>query len=165
MVPELQQVGKIAVVIIFILILCSALLSFILPFFGWRIEIVLSGSMEPAIPMGSIVVSRPVAPETIREGDIIMYSSIGGKSLTTHRVDKVETEHGIQFITKGDANNGADPNPVIPGQLAGLIVFHIPYLGYLIQFVKTPLGFAIALLIPAAVLIASEVYNLWKAMD
>ena len=121
--------------------------------------------MEPAIPTGSIVVARPVAPESLHVGDIIMYSFLYGPGLTTHRVIKVESGNGLQFITKGDANRDLDLNPVIPVQVVGLVVFDIPYAGYLISIIRTPWGILICLIIPAVILMVGEVINLWKSLD
>jgi signal peptidase len=163
---SVKKAGTIAGVIILILLVTSVLFVLVTPFFGWRTEIVLSGSMEPAIPTGSVVVSRPVAAEDVREGDIILFASVAGNSLTTHRVFKVESSGGgPHFVTKGDANKGADINPVVPDQLLGIIVFSVPYLGYLIAFIRTPFGLVLCILVPVAVLIISELLNLLKSLD
>lgn len=163
---SLKKAGTIAAVTILVLLVTSVLFVMITPFFGWRTEIVLSGSMEPAIPTGSVVVSRPIAANEVREGDIIMFASLAGHSLTTHRVVKVEpTSDGFHFITKGDAVKGADINPVVPGQLVGIIVFCVPLLGYLIAFIRTPLGLILCIVVPIAVLIISELLNLFKSLD
>jgi signal peptidase len=121
--------------------------------------------MEPAIQTGSVVIVSPIVPDTIRKGDIIMYSSLDMTSLTTHRVVNVESEPKLQFITKGDANNNSDVIPVTPGQIVGIVAFTIPYLGLLAQFIKTPLGFTLFLLIPAVILIGCEMLDLWREME
>jgi signal peptidase len=122
--------------------------------------------MEPAIQTGSVVVSRPIAAEEVQEGDIIMFASLAGNSLTTHRVVSVESENnGLHFITKGDANKGADINAVVPGQIVGIIVFSVPYLGYLVAFIRTPLGLVLFLVIPATILIISELLKVYKSLD
>jgi signal peptidase len=163
---SLKKAGTAAGVIILLLVITSVLFVLITPFFGWRTEIVLSGSMEPAIQTGSVVVSRPIAAEEVREGDIIMFASLAGNSLTTHRVDSVESENnGLHFITKGDANKGADINAVVPGQIVGIIVFSVPYLGYLVAFIRTPLGLVLFLVIPATILIISELLKVYKSLD
>ncbi len=85
-----------------------------------------------------------------------MFSSLDKTSLTTHRVVKIEPEPGLGFITKGDANNNPDINPVLPDQVVGIVAFNIPYLGLLTEFIKTPLGFILFFLIPAVVLLGRE---------
>jgi signal peptidase len=163
--PQLKRIGRVAAILLLILIISGSLLTIISPFFGWMTEVVISGSMEPAIQTGSVVIVRPIVPDTIRKGDIIMYSSLDMTSLITHRVVNVEYEPTLQFITKGDANNNSDIIPIAPGQIVGIVAFTIPYLGLLTQFIKTSLGFTLVFLIPAVILIGSEVLDLWRAME
>jgi signal peptidase len=162
---RLKKMGRIAAILFLILIISGSLFTIISPFFGWRTEVVISGSMEPALQTGSVVIVRPIVPDLIRKGDIIMFSSLDMRSLTTHRVVAVESEPGLRFITRGDANNNSDINPIVPDQVVGIVAFTIPYLGFLTQFIKTPLGFILFLLIPAVILIGHELLNLWREMD
>jgi signal peptidase len=164
-VSQLKRVGRRTAIFILILIVSGSLFTIISPFFGWRTEVVISGSMEPAIQTGSVVIVRPIGPETIRKGDIIMFSSLDMRSLTTHRVIDVESEQQLQFITRGDANNNPDINTVVPSQIVGIVAFTIPYLGLLTQFIKTPFGFILFLLIPAVILIGRELLDLWSEME
>jgi signal peptidase I len=163
--PQIKRLGRVTAILILIVIISGSLFTIITPFFGWRTEVVISGSMEPAIQTGSVVIVRPVIPESIQKGDVIMYSSLDKKSLTTHRVFNVASEPSLQFITKGDANNNPDVIPVDPGQIVGIVAFTIPYLGLLAQFIKTPLGFTLFLLIPAVILIGREILDLWREME
>jgi signal peptidase I len=93
---------------------------------GYEIYNVVSGSMEPALPVGSLVYVKTIAPETVAQGDIIAYQS--GDSVITHRVLTNRLVEG-EFVTKGDANDEADFTPVPYGSLLGRVVYHIPYLG------------------------------------
>ena len=163
--PLIKRVGRFAAILFLILIATGSLFTIISPFFGWRSEVVISGSMEPALQTGSVVVVQPVGPEYIRTGDIMMYSSPDKKSLTTHRVVKIESEPNLRFITKGDANNNPDIMPIEPDHVVGIVAFNLPYLGYFTQFVKTPLGFLLFFLIPAIILIGSELLHLWGEME
>ena len=92
---------------------------------------VLTGSMTPAIPVGSVVVVRPVDPRTLQPGDIATYQvEEGEETFITHRVMKVHNEgEGLSFTFKGDANRGADIEPVPAGAVRGQVWFHVPYLG------------------------------------
>ncbi len=161
----LARIIKTTGVVILLFLVLSAVFFFTAPFFGWKTEIVLSGSMEPSIPTGSVVITRPVAPESIQVGDVIIYSFLYGPGLTTHRVVKIESDNGLKFITKGDANRDPDPNPVLPVQVGGMVALDIPYAGYLIAFIRTPLGLLVCLIIPAALLLVGELINLWKSLD
>jgi signal peptidase I len=162
---QLKRVGRVAAIILLFLIISGSFFTIISPFFGWRTEVVISGSMEPAIQTGSVVIVRPVIPDTIRKGDVIMYFSPDKTSLTTHRIFNVVSEPSLQFITKGDANSNSDVIPVAPGQIVGIVAFTIPYLGLLAQFIKTPLGFTLFLLIPAAILVGREMLDLLREME
>lgn len=92
---------------------------------------VLSGSMTPTIPVGSIVVVRPVDPGTLHVGDIATYQKTPGKAeYITHRLVKIDDSTSpTQFTFKGDANRGADLDPVSAKQIRGEVWFHVPYLG------------------------------------
>jgi signal peptidase I len=162
---RLKKMGRIAAILLLILIISGSLLTIISPFFGWRTEVVISGSMEPALQTGSVVIVRPVDPGTIQNGDIIMFFSPDRKSLTTHRVVGVEPEPGLRFITRGDANNNPDINPVLPDQIAGIVTFNVPYLGLIAQFIKTPIGFMLFFLIPAMMLLGLEMLDVWRKME
>ena len=162
---QLKRVGRVAAILLLFLIISGSFFTIISPFFGWRTEVVISGSMEPAIQTGSVVIVRPIVPDTIRKGDIIMYSSLDMTSLTTHRVVSVNSDPTLRFITKGDANKNSDITPIVPGQIVGIVAVTIPYLGILTQFIKTPLGFTLFFLIPAMILIGREVLDLWREME
>ncbi|OUZ12572.1 signal peptidase I [Aeromicrobium sp. PE09-221] len=95
---------------------------------------VLTSSMEPTLPPGTLVVARPVAPEQIGVGDVITFQLSSGRPLTaTHRVTAVEQrlDGERSFVTKGDANATADPAVVRPVQVRGELWYAVPYLGHL----------------------------------
>lgn len=109
---------------------------------GMKSLAVLSGSMEPKIPVGSIVYIDDVEPETLQKDDVITYS-IGGGTMVTHRVVEVDTTNQT-ITTKGDANEVQDANPVAFSQVVGKMKMHVPYLGYISIYIRTPLGIAAA---------------------
>jgi signal peptidase len=125
-----------------------------------RYEPVYTGSMEPAIPVGGVVVIKPVDPESLREGDIICFE-LSGPTTITHRIISI-TEEG--FITKGDANEDPDQWIVKRENIVGKALFTIPYLGYLSHFVRTPLGFILLIVIPASLIIIMEIRNIMKEL-
>ena len=104
---------------------------------GCKIYIVMSGSMEPAIKVGSMVAVRPLEPEEVQPGDIITFRSERGSTVATHRVSRVDTENGLLFYTKGDANDIEDPSPVDPRNLVGKVVLTVPHLGYMFAYART----------------------------
>lgn len=109
---------------------------------GMKSLAVLSGSMEPKIPVGSIVYVDDVEPSTLQTGDVITYS-ISGSTMVTHRVVEVDVDNQ-SIITKGDANEVEDGAPVAFSQVVGKMKLHVPLLGYISIYIRTPLGIAAA---------------------
>lgn len=94
---------------------------------------VLTGSMEPTHPPGSLVVVKPVPVEEIRTGDVVTYQRESGKpAVVTHRVTRVGTdlEGEISLTTQGDANDVADSEPVRAVQVKGRVWYAVPHLGH-----------------------------------
>ena len=106
-------------------------------FFGVHIYSVVSGSMEPGIPVGSAIYVQAVEPEIVEEGDVIAFYS--GTSVIAHRVVRNQTVEG-EFTTKGDANEQEDMNPVRYGELIGRVSCHYPVLGLLLEAYTSTLG-------------------------
>ena len=123
-------------------------------------EPVYTGSMEPAIPVGGIVVIKPVDPETLKIGDIICFKLTEPTSIT-HRIINI-TDQG--FITKGDANEDPDQWIVKKENVIGKAILTIPFIGYLGYFVRTPTGFILLILLPASVIIIMEIRNIVKEL-
>ena len=116
---------------------------------NYRAYIVQSGSMEPALPVGSIVFTK--SADTYSVGEIITFSD--GNNLVTHRIVNVD-EASVQ--TKGDANEEADNRRIENSQIIGKQFLAVPYLGYFADFVRTPRGFVAFVVIPAAIIIYEE---------
>lgn len=94
---------------------------------------VLTGSMQPAYPPGTLVVVKPVDPDRIRVGDVVTYQLESGRpAVATHRITDIT--HNLagetRFTTQGDANESADAEPVRPAQVRGRLWYSVPYLGY-----------------------------------
>jgi signal peptidase len=113
---------------------------------------VLTGSMTPTIPVGSVVLVRPVDPGTLHVGDVVTYQKAPGKAeLITHRIIAIHTDTTpVTLITKGDANRGADVEPVPVTAVRGRVLFHVPYLGTFRNAVGTG-GFGLLLVLTALV--------------
>lgn len=115
---------------------------------------VLSGSMEPALPVGSTVVVRPTPAAEIAVGDVITFTDRTTESdetrVVTHRV--IGIEPGPAFVTMGDANNAPDPGLVQAADVLGVQWYAVPYVGLLRERLLTPPGgyFAAAVLLLAA---------------
>ena len=121
--------------------------------------------MEPELKVGSLVVARPVEPEAIVVGDIITFHSIAvGEGVITHRVTGIGRSASLHFQTKGDANDDPDPFTVPARNLVGRICFYVPYLGYVTEFLKTPVGFTVAVAIPGVIVVVVYITSLWQAL-
>ncbi len=112
--------------------------------FGYSHLIVVSGSMEPALSPGDMILIR--RESEYREGDVICFRDDG--DFVTHRLVG-RTADGA--VTKGDANNIPDPEPVRPEQIAGRVVLVIPRLGSAALFLRTPGGILLAALLALGV--------------
>lgn len=106
--------------------------------FGWSSAVVISGSMEPAVRLDDMVVIHRQDDYKVR--DIITFRS--GGALVTHRIEEVTPEG---FITRGDANNAADREPVPRENVVGRVVLVIPKVGAVIGMLRTPLGMTVLL--------------------
>jgi signal peptidase len=162
-VNALKKIVKEIISILTVVVLLVPAIIYVAPFLvgGSFSSVVMGGSMEPTIPVGSIVVVKKVNPEDVKVGDVIAFET--GESRTMHRViDKVVEDGSFYLRTKGDANEDPDPWIVKPEDVQGALQFTIPYYGYLIYFAGTPIGFALFILVPAIILIANEVRNIVK---
>lgn len=131
----------------------------ILPIFGaHRVFVVQSGSMEPVLRTGSVIFIRPETSYGVR--DIVTWQPAGGGTPITHRIVKEFSDtSGTRFQTKGDANESAD-GTIESRQILGKVMFHVPYLGYPVNFAKKPIGFIVLILFPSLLIIFDEVLNL-----
>lgn len=118
--------------------------------FGFRYYYIKTASMEPDLPVGSVVLTRVTPPEDIKIGDDITVYIGDGKDDTylTHRVVEVLTENGeISFRTKGVNNKSNDPTPFSAALLTGKVILCVPFIGTVMTFVQTQLIFVIGIFV------------------
>ncbi|NLY18790.1 MAG: signal peptidase I [Clostridiaceae bacterium] len=131
--------------------------------FNHQIYIVKSDSMSPTFRTGSLLIIRLVEKEKIKVNDIITYRRPNDSVATTHRVVRILDEDGERkFITRGDANNIDDPVPVSEDHVVGTVSVAIPLLGYFIGFVRTKQGLLIVVVIPALIIMLTQIIGLIK---
>ncbi|MBP2076797.1 signal peptidase I SipW [Oceanobacillus polygoni] len=132
--------------------------------FGYQLKTVLSGSMEPDIQTGSIILIDPTNGETqFKTGDVITYKS-SDEILITHRIHEVQN-NAQQYITKGDNNNATDTEPVLAENIVGKYTgFTVPYAGYVAHFANTEQGAVLLLILPGFLLLAYAIIILWHAL-
>lgn len=127
----------------------------------------LTGSMEPAIPVHSFIVTEAVDPESLQVGDIITFRSTESKlegALNTHRITSVYEEGGqLMFHTKGDANAVEDSEPVSSINVVGKVVFISAALGTVVSLFSNPLVFFLFVVVPLVLLLGFELVKLVKS--
>jgi signal peptidase len=123
-------------------------------------RVVASDSMEPAIHKGDVILISGASLSSLKVGDIIAFGQ--GKVYNTSRIIEVLPEG---FRTKGDADNNA--NIVIANRqdVLGKVLFAVPYMGHIGSFVRTPMGFALMILIPAVLIIFYEALKIKREID
>jgi len=110
---------------------------------------ILTASMEPSLPPGTLIVVKPTPVEQIAVGDVVTYQMRPGRpDVVSHRVVGVtlKSDGTRTFTTKGDSNSAADP-AVLPKQVRGVLWYSIPLLGYVSTLV---VGGSASWLVPAA---------------
>lgn len=126
--------------------------------------VVRSGSMAPTIPTGSVVFYRKVDASDVKVGDVIVFSRPDDASeRVTHRVHEIgSAPTGKYFVTKGDAN-GAPDDWRVPAVGTGWVeTLHVPYVGYALHDLQSPLGRLLLLIVPAVLLAAITIGEIWR---
>lgn len=114
-----------------------------------KMFVIKSGSMSPTIEKGSLVISAK--HDEYGPSDVVTFTTDNGP--VTHRI-----KEGAQnkYITQGDANNVEDPKAITKDQIIGAVEFSVPYLGYVLQLTKQPVGFTCLVLMPLFMLLIIE---------
>ncbi len=127
--------------------------------------VVTSDSMIPTIKKGSLVIVDKNKKQFSKNDIITFQYPINMQKTITHRIVGYVTEANYNyFVTKGDNNSENDPWKVTTDLIIGNVVFTIPLLGYLVEFISKPLGLILLIIIPAIILIYKEVENLIKVI-
>jgi signal peptidase len=161
-VKKTAVISFLTLVVLFMLVAATVYIG---PHLGLHIDNVVSGSMEPALKTGSLVVSCPVDPETVEVDDIITFFSWISGNRVVHRVIQIDTQPGLQFTTKGDANLVADPSLVRAGDVLGRVCLYIPGLGGFVEFLDSTIGFIFGLMVPGAIIVVFFGWYLWNSIS
>jgi len=167
--------GSLSLRRVFDVLLVVALVAVVVPFAVYAAPslvgaddsyIVRSGSMEPAIGTGDVVIVERAPPAAIESGDVITFIPDGQPPPTTHRVVSKTEEDGVtRFTTKGDANEQPDAEPVVENELVGEVTLVLPYVGYVVSFASTSVGFFVLVAAPFGLLLATEVWAVFWGDD
>ncbi len=128
-----------------------------------RTYVVVSGSMEPTIMTGSLIVTKPVMVDQLHDGQIVAFTSPQSpKDTIVHRI--VDSSDKSKIKTKGDNNNAEDAWELPGENVKGEYLFAIPYLGHAGYFVRKPLGFFLMIFLPALVFVFYQILNIRNAI-
>ncbi|HOM77621.1 MAG TPA: signal peptidase I [bacterium] len=137
---------------------------------GFRMFVVTSGSMEPALKTGSVVLT--MQKEEYFKGDVISFLKNPSDdkrkvdSPITHRIiEKTKENDKTIFTTKGDANKTPDLETVNPDQILGKVILSIPIIGKLLVFAQTQMGFTFLIVIPVVLIIFIEIQKIIKELS
>ncbi|MEY8380354.1 signal peptidase I [Ileibacterium valens] len=154
-----------------ILVICAVLLALVLAgprLFGFKTFAIVSGSMEPTYPVGSLVFTKAEDPQDYEVGDPITFMA-DEDTVVTHRIVGVEPDEEdssiIRFQTKGDANEAVDGALVDYRNVVGKVLFHLPMLGYLSYYIAQPPGLYIAIIVLVMVIALGMLFDHWKEQD
>ena len=128
--------------------------------FGIKPAVVLSGSMEPTIKIGDLILVHSVDSTSLKKGDVVCYL-YSGKAVT-HRILEItqDAEGRIQYVTQGDANNVRDDQAVRPEQIQGIYKGErFSGLGQAILFMQSTQGMVLFILCPLFLFL---IWDLWR---
>lgn len=130
-----------------------------------RAFVISTGSMGQSIPAGSLIIIQP--QDSYQKNDIITFytnDSNGNRQKlpTTHRIVEIKQGENLGYQTKGDGNETVDPFITPAKNLIGKVAFHLPYFGYFSNFAQSRNGFIFLIVIPATILIYSEINTIFK---
>ncbi len=127
---------------------------------SWHSYVVQSGSMEPSIMTGDLIIIKK--QDSYTKNDVVTFKD-ANKRTVTHRVLEVSKSQPTTFTTKGDANQTADIDTIKQEQIVGKVVQVIPKFGYVVRFIKSPWGFILTIITPAILIIYEEVKVLFAS--
>jgi len=147
-------------IIAYVLSLYIGRIDFKLPF---RTYVVQSGSMEPAIMTGDLIIIRPSLSYV--QHQVVTFKDSEDR-VVTHRIMDIEsTDAGLVFVTKGDANPASDVEKIDLNQIVGRVALVVPKLGYLVSFGKSRWGSLFLVIIPAVVIIYDEYRDMKRNLN
>lgn len=125
----------------------------------------LTGSMEPTISPGDVVIDEQIAPTEARVGDIITFRDPEQQSkLLTHRVvsSKRLRDGRYAFVTQGDANNTQEHWLVPTDGQIGRVIYTVPWVGHIAVFARTRLGMLLLIGLPLLLILVEELVRIWR---
>jgi signal peptidase len=150
----LRHAIDVALALLVVAVVAIGLAANLAPQAGARLLAIRSGSMQPTMPVGSLILATAADPADLTVGDVVSVTLDGGATLTHRIAAIVEQDDNRMFELKGDANALHDPVLVVPDQVVGRVDLTIPMLGYLLAMLSMPTGIAALLAIGGTLLTA-----------
>jgi signal peptidase len=132
--------------------------------FGMQSLTVLSGSMEPVLSTGDVVVERKVRATDVRVGDIVTYNDPDRRGRRiTHRVRSIRIDGArARFVTKGDANDSVERWEIDAHGHLGRVAYRVPLVGYGLARLNGPRAKLLLVVVPALLLAMLELVRIWR---
>lgn len=125
---------------------------------GFRLFVLASGSMEPALSPGTLILTQP--QQQYVPGEVITFRRPASRAndsqqlIVTHRViSSKRLDHSYVYFTKGDANQEIDPIQVYHHEVIGKVVFALPLAGLILIWPYSRLGFYVLVVLPAVIIV------------
>ena len=134
-------------------------------FFGYRMYVIVSKSMEPEIKVGDVIISKEYKGQELKVGDVVTYLGKEGDlkgRIVTHKVVEVSTDQ-TRIVTKGVANQIADPE-ITPTDIRAVMVKKTVVIGAIYSVITTTWGFISLVILPMVIMIGSEIVHLIRIM-
>lgn len=130
---------------------------------GMRPYTVLTGSMEPALSPGDVVVAERIEPAAARVGDVVMFRDPADQTRTiTHRVVRMRPAGDrLRFVTRGDANDHGERWRIAADGSLGRVVYSVPAVGR-VAVLAGRIGPATLLALAVLLLVANELWRIWR---
>ena len=125
--------------------------------FGYSSYVVQSGSMEPTISTGDVILVKKESAYNIK--DVVTFLDSSQRTVTHRLISLDNTNNQSLYTTKGDANRTKDNDLINANQIVGKVDFVIPRLGFLVVFSRTFAGLLIFVLIPGLLIVVKEIYT------
>jgi signal peptidase len=132
--------------------------------FGARPHTVLTGSMEPTIAAGDVVIDERISPTAAEVGDVVTFRDPEDQSrLITHRVRSIRRAGShLWFVTQGDANNTTERWRIGDDGELGRVAYTVPWVGHAAVLTHTRLGLGLLLIVPLLLLGLDELARIWR---
>jgi signal peptidase len=154
----------VALTMVVVSVVGALVLSRALPLTGRQALAIDGRSMEPTIPLGSVVVIEPFGPSSPAVGDVVTIRTGAAQPVFTHRIARLVQEDGRAFVaTKGDGNAAEDPVLTPTSQVVGRVAWSVPLLGFLLAYLSLPSGTIFFIGLGATLIVGLFLLDEWEA--